>query len=77
MRRSLPPDVEPSGYTYKGDSSRLTRNQSALAGFVRIARWFITVRCFSVAADDPYAEAGEEGEDDEEQDWGHWLRDYM
>ena len=26
---------------------------------------------FGVAADDPYAEVGEDGEDDEEQDGGH------
>jgi len=32
---------------------------------------------FGVAADDPYAEVGEDGEYDEEQDGGHWLRDYM
>jgi len=32
---------------------------------------------FSIAADDPYAEVGEDGEDDEEQDRGHWLCDYM
>jgi hypothetical protein len=32
---------------------------------------------FSVTADDPYAEVGEEGEDDEEEDGGHWLCDYM
>ena len=27
---------------------------------------------FGVAADDPYAEVGKDGEDDEEQDGGHW-----
>jgi hypothetical protein len=27
---------------------------------------------FGIAADDPHAEVGEEGEDDEEEDGGHW-----
>ena len=30
------------------------------------------VTSFGVAADDPYAEVGEEGEDDEKEDGGHW-----